>query len=133
MRMQNRKPSTSTTFVDASSGEDILQMASTEDGLLLLAYRLYDAAGNLVVDSDGLSSYPEGLVITDPAGEVLLEVPNDSSGNVKYCLYNSNGALLTRSDGVRTRIFPLLRMESVSRWTPPEPDPAHTQTGPNGH
>ena len=122
MRIENRHPSTSTTFSDAASGEAILQMASDENGQLLMAYRLYDAAGSLVADSDGLAGYPGGLVVRCPKGEVLLNVPADSAENVHYCLYNSNGSLLTRSDGVRTKIYPLLRMAGVGRnWLRPRP------------
>jgi hypothetical protein len=120
MRTVNRKASTSTTFADATSGEGILQMASDENGLLLMAFRLYDSEGSLVVDSEGLSSYPDGLTVRCAKGELLLDVPADSSDDVRYCLYNRDGALLTKSDGVRTRIYPLLRMEGVGRnWTPP--------------
>ena len=122
MRIENRRPSTSTTFGDATSGEDILQMASDESGRLLMAFRLYDAGGGLVVDSEGLGTYPDGLTVRSSTGEVLLDVPADSSVDVRYRLYNSNGALLTKSDGVRTMIYPLLRMEGVGRnWMPPVP------------
>jgi hypothetical protein len=97
-------------------------MASDENGQLLMAFRLYDASGSLVVDSDGLAGYPDGLLVRCPNGEVLLDVPADSAENVRYRLYNSNGALLTRSDGVRTKIYPLLRMAGVGRnWAPPAP------------
>lgn len=124
MRMENRRASTSTTFTDATSGEGILQMASDENGLLLMAFRLYDSTGSLVVDSEGLGTYPDGLTVRCTNGELLLDVPADSGDDVQYCLYNSDGALLTKSDGVRTRIYPLLRMEGVGRnWTPPLPAP----------
>lgn len=123
MRTENRRASTSTTFADATSGEGILQMASDENGLLLMAFRLYDSDGTLVLASDGLSAYPDGLTVRCAKGELLLEVPADSSHNVRYCLYNSDGALLTKSDGARTRIYPLLRMEGVGRnWVRPTPE-----------
>lgn len=128
MNIENRRPSTSTTFRDATSGEGILQVASDENGLLLMAFRLYDAAGCLVMDSEGLANYPDGLVVRSSNGELLLDFPADSGKDVEYCLYNSNGALLTRSDGVRTMIYPLLRMEGVGRdWKRPAPATAQAQ------
>ena len=120
MRLENRRPSTSTTFADAASGEEILQVASDENGLLLMAFHLYDAAGSLVADSEGLTHYPEGITVKCSRGEVLLDVPPNSSADVSYRLYNSTGFLLTQSDGVRTVIYSLLRMEGVGRgWAPP--------------
>ena len=122
MRLDNRRPSTSTTFSDAASGEGILQVASDENGRLLMAYRLYDAKGLLVADSEGLGHYPDGLTIRCSRGEVLLDVPADCSNDVRYRLYNSSGSLLTQSDGARTVIYSLLRMEGVGRgWAPPSP------------
>ena len=97
MRLANRPPGTSVTFADAASGEAILQMASDENGLLLLAFRLYDASGCLVLDSEGLQRYPAGLIVRCPNGALLLAVPRDSREDVRYCLYNRNGALLTKS------------------------------------
>ena len=120
MRLDNRRPSTSTTFADATSGEGILQVASDESGRLLLAYRLYDARGLLVADSEGLGHYPDGLTVRCSGGELLLDVPKDSSNDLRYRLYNSDGHLLTQSDGARTVIYSLLRMEGVGRgWVPP--------------
>jgi len=120
MRLDSRRPSTSTTFADAASGEGILQVAADENGRLLMAFRLYDASGCLVADSEGLAHYPDGLTIRCDKGEVLLDVPADSSDDVRYRLYNSSGHLLTQSDGVRTMIYSLLRMEGVGRgWAPP--------------
>src|SRR3990172_12797746 len=89
MRLANRRPSTSTTFTDAASGEEILQVASDEDGLLLMSFRLYDATGSLVADSEGLTHYPDGITVKCSRGEVLLEVPPDSSAGASYRLYNS--------------------------------------------
>ena len=95
-------------------------MASDENGLMFMAFRLYDAGGSLVVDSEGLEQYPDGLTVRCKSGEVLLDVPAKTSDDVRYRLYNSNGSLLTASDGVRTMIYPLLRMEGVGRnWMPP--------------
>jgi hypothetical protein len=119
VRVETRRRSTSTTFADATSGEELLQLAADENGLLFMAFHLYDAAGSLVGDSD-LKQYPDGVVVRCSNGEVLLDVPADASVDVRYCLYNSNGALLTKSDGVRTMIYPLLHMEGVGRnWAPP--------------
>jgi len=120
MRLDNRRPSTSTTFTDAASGEEILQVASDENGLLLMSFRLYDATGALVADSEGLTQYPDGITVKCSRGEVLLHVPPNSSADVRYRLYNSTGHLLTQSNGARTVIYSLLRMEGVGRgWAPP--------------
>jgi hypothetical protein len=120
MRLDKKKPGTSTTFSDASSGQDIFQVAVDEAGQLLMAFHLYDAHGSLVAESAELTPYPEGLTVRCAGGEVLLDVPADASADVQYRLYNGEGALLTWSDGARTKIGPLLRMESVARnWAPP--------------
>lgn len=120
MKLETRRPGTSTRFIDATSGEDILQVASDENGLLFMAYHLYDASGSLVAESVGLELCSDGVTVHCAEGELLLEIPIDSGGYVQYRLYNSDGRLLTSSDGARTTIYPLLRMESVGRhWTPP--------------
>ena len=122
MKLNARRPGTSTRFIDATSGEDILQVALDENGLLFLAYHLYDASGALVAESVGLELCSERVTVHCAEGDLLLEVPINCDGYVQYRLYNSNGHLLTSSDGERTQIFPLLRMESIGRnWTPPEP------------
>lgn len=95
-------------------------MASDENGHLLIAFHIYDAKGSLVADSEGLSHYPDGLTVRCAAGELLLDVPADDSNHIQYRLYNGDGNLLTWSDGARTKIGPLLRMEGVGRnWMPP--------------
>jgi hypothetical protein len=122
VKLNTRRPGTSTTFIDATSGEDIFQLASDENGLLFMAYHLYDASGSVVAESVGLEHCPDGLTVRCDQGELLLDVPVHSGGNVQYRLYNSGGSLLTSSDGVRTMIYPLLRMEGIGRlWAPPEP------------
>jgi hypothetical protein len=122
MKLATRRPGTSTRFIDATSGEDILQVATDENGLLFMAYRLYDASGSLVAESVGLERCSDGVKVHCAEGELLLEIPIHSEGYVHYRLYNSDGRLLTASDGARTTIYPLLRMESVGRhWIPPEP------------
>ena len=123
MRLGTRKPGTSTTFIDATSGEDILQVASDESGLIFMAFRLYDATGRFVAASEGLQRCPAGVNICCRDGELLLDVPGDKDACIQYRLYNRDGVLLTISDGARTRIYPLLRMEGVGRnWVLPAPD-----------
>jgi hypothetical protein len=122
VKFGTRRPGTSTTFVDAFSQEPLLQLASDEHGQHLMAYHLYDSAGSLVDESDGLAHYPDGVTIRSNggAGEVLLSVPADTNDAICYRLYNCNGNLLTSSDGIRTRIYQLLRMEGVGRdWARP--------------
>lgn len=94
-------------------------MACDENGVLFLAYRLYDAAGRLIAESDGFEHCPDGLTVRCDGGEQLLHVPRDRAAPVRYRLYSSAGLLLTWSDGVRTKIYPNLRMDGVARgWTP---------------
>jgi hypothetical protein len=125
LRLDGKRPGTSTTFIDAASGEDIFQVASDAQGQLLMAFRLYDANGTLVAASKGLAHYPDGVTVRCNGGELLLDVPADATTNVRYCLYNCDGALLTISDGARTKIYPLLRVEGVARdWAPAAPDAA---------
>lgn len=96
-------------------------MASDEDGVLLLAFHLYDASGQLVAESEGFEHFPDGLTVCCDAGEQLLHVPRDITASVQYRLYNSTGRLLTCSDGMRTKIYAQLRMAGVARgWTPPD-------------
>ena len=119
MNVSNRRPGTSTTFVDAASEETILQLAADGEGMSFMAFHLYDAAGSCVADSS-LEHYTDGITIRCAGGEVLLAVPQDPAENLSYRLYNSKGNLLTASDGARTMIYPQLRMEGVRRdWTPP--------------
>lgn len=120
MRLDTKRPGTSTTFLDATSGEAILQLACDAEGLLFVAYHLYDASGAFVAESAGLVRLLPGLAIRCAKGEMLLDVPADCNRSVCYCLYNSDGRLLTISDGVRTKIYPLLQMTGVARlWSPP--------------
>lgn len=119
MKLNARRPGTSTKFIDATSGEDILQVASDENGVLFMAYHLYDSNGALVAESAELKHCPGGVTVHCADGELLLDIPVGCDGYVQYRLYNSDGHLLTASDGARTQIFPLLRMESVARlWAP---------------
>jgi hypothetical protein len=118
MRLDTRRPGTSTTFIDAASGEHILQVACDETGLFFMAYHLYDESGAFVAESAGLEEAPLGLAIASPCGETLLSIPLDPTGDIQYRLYANSGNLLTSSDGARTMIYPHLRMEGVGRlWT----------------
>jgi hypothetical protein len=122
VRFADRQPGTSTAFVDAVSAESLLQFVSDGDGIHLTAFHLYDSAGAFVAESEGLEHYPNGVTIHSSAGELLLAVPENEDENIHYRLYNSCGDLLTRSDGVRTVIYRLLRMEGVARnWAPVAP------------
>ena len=112
MRLGIRRPGTSTAFVDASSGEVLLRVASAEDGRPSVYFRLYDSTGCLTAESDGLKSFPGGIKVQSGDGELLLEVPVEMGSHLQYRLYNRDGALLTWSDGARTRIKGLLRMEA---------------------
>ena len=119
-RLLNRQAGTSTAFVDSVSGESVLEVASNAQGLLLLAFHLYDAKGRLAAESDGFQHFPTGVTVCCEGGEQLLHVPGDLGAPVHYRLYNSSGLLLTWSDGARTKINPHLRMEGVARgWTAP--------------
>jgi hypothetical protein len=125
VKFGNRRPGTSTTFVDALTQESILQLASDERGLHLIAYHLYDSRGAFVAESEGLQHYPDGLTVRSSRGEALLVVPPDSNKRIQYRLYNGSGNLLTSSNGIRTMIYQLLRMEGVARdWAPPLPEAA---------
>jgi hypothetical protein len=106
--------------VDSASGERVLEVASDEHGNVLLWYRLYDALGQLIAESDGFEHHNGGINIKCRKGEQLLHVPSNLTAPLKYRLYNSGGRLLTWSDGERTKIYPQLRMEGVATgWTPP--------------
>jgi len=85
-------------------------LAVDPEGLVQVAYHLYDSKGSLVAESSGLQHFPAGLTVRCKAGELLLSVPRDNDKPVRYRLYNHQGSLLTSSDGGRTRIYGLLRM-----------------------
>ncbi|MDP3766977.1 MAG: hypothetical protein U1B78_02325 [Dehalococcoidia bacterium] len=121
MRLESKRAGTSTSFVDSATGESVLQVASDENGVLLLAFHLYDANGRLIAESDGFQQFPDGLTVRCDAGEQLLHVPRDLNAPVHYRLYSPDGLLLTWSNGVRTKIYPHLRMDGVAHgWTPPD-------------
>ncbi len=115
MKLGDRQPGTSTTFVDAESAESILQLASDSDGLHLVAFHLYDSGGSLVAESEDLQHYPDGVSVHTSGGELLLSIPNNAGENIQYRLYSHDGELLTYSDGTRTMVYQRLRMEGVGR------------------
>jgi len=98
--------------VDAPTDEVLLRVGLDEDGLPSIYFRLYDSSGCLAAESGGLESFPGGLRIHSADGELLLDVPAEPDAHIQYRLYNRNGELLTCSDGVRTKIQSLLRMEA---------------------
>lgn len=116
MRLANRRPGSSTAFVDASTGETLLQVVTDKNGDLFIGFRLYDANGCLVAASQGLQPLRRGLAfaIRSSCGDILLDVPADLDDHVSYQLRNQTGQLVTLSDGAHTRIFSLLRMEGTA-------------------
>lgn len=115
MKLGDRQPGTSTTFVDAESAESILQLASDSDGLHLVSFHLYDSGGSLVAESEDLQHYPDGVSIHASGGELLLSIPDNAAENIQYRLYSHDGELLTYSNGTRTMVYQRLRMEGVGR------------------
>jgi len=122
-QVQNRTPGTSTSFVDSPTNETVLQIACDSTGAHFLAFCLYDAEGALVAETSGLEPIPDSVAIRCWRGELLLQIPNIATEPIRYRLYNRDGQLLTTSDGLKTKLYPLLRMESVRRdWAPPAPN-----------
>ncbi len=115
VRLGNRRPNTAIMFIDSHSEEVLLQVASDPDSVPLLGFRLYDAAGELAAESDGMHMFPDGLTVTSAKGELLLQSPANPMGALIYRLYNRRGDLLTYSDGTRTQIFGFLRIESTPK------------------
>ncbi len=113
MKLGGHRPGSLTAFVDGATGETLLQIAADANGDPRVAYRLFDRDGNLVQDSDGFQTYPEGLSLSSSSQELLLHIPPDPSGDVQYRLYNPEGRLLTVSDGSRTQILGGLRLEGA--------------------
>jgi hypothetical protein len=98
--------------VDASTGEVLLQVGLNENGRSFIRFRLYDSNGCPAAESGSTESFPSGLKIYSDDGELLLEIPSEPDAHIQYRLYNRDGKLLTCSDGVSTKIQPLLRMEA---------------------
>lgn len=111
MRLEGRKPGNVTLFIDGSSEEVVLRIQIDDAGRPLIGFRLYDSQGQLVKDSNEPQAFPEGLNVTSPDGEVLLDLPAGHQGDIAYKLYSRGGHLLTLSDGLRTQVFSYLRME----------------------
>jgi hypothetical protein len=103
-----------TAFVDSSTGETLLRFTSDENGAISIAYCLYDSRGQQVASSELAELPPKGLTVRC-RGEVLLKLPANPDAAIKYRLYNSEGQLLTFSDGERTMIYGSLRMEGNKR------------------
>jgi hypothetical protein len=120
MRAGQRHVGSHTAFVDSISGETVLEMASDGEGAEFIAYRLYDSKGTLAAESNGFQPFPRGLSIKCKGGEELLHIPKKAGEPMHYRLYGAAGNLLTWSDGQRTRIFGVLRMNGVNKgWTLP--------------
>lgn len=110
--VSTRRPGTGTAFVDATNEEVLMQFSTEQDGSIHIAYHLYDATGALAGESKGLKPVKGGFTIACKKGETLLAVPTDPEDHVHYRLYNADGLLLTFSDGIKTRIFRSLRVET---------------------
>jgi hypothetical protein len=104
-----------TAFVDSSTGETLLRFTSDENGAISVAYCLYDSRGKQVAASEHAELPPKGLTVRCRGGELLLKLPANPDAAIKYRLYNSEGQLLTFSDGERTMIYGSLRMEGNKR------------------
>ena len=118
MRLGGHRPGSLTIFVDSATEEALLEVATGDDGTPLVAFHLYDAGGNLVSESEGRRSYPEGLCIRGAAEELLLLLPQNAEDNIQYRLYSSRGILVAASDGARTQIFGGLRLDGAKPGAP---------------
>jgi hypothetical protein len=83
MRLGGHRAGSLTTFVDGFTEEALLQVAGDSNGDPKVAFRLFDSAGNLVSDSEGFKTYPAGLSICCPDGEMLLDLPADPLGRTQ--------------------------------------------------
>jgi hypothetical protein len=113
MKLGGHRPGSLTSFVDGASGETLLQIAADPNGDPRVAFKLFDCDGNLVQDSGGFQSFPEGFRLVSPAEELLLLLPPDPLGDIHYKLYAPDGRLLAASDGSRTQILNGLRLEGA--------------------
>jgi len=113
MRVGRNRPGASTDFIDSSTHEVLLRIACSAEGESQIAFKLYDAAGNLVAETDGFMPFPDGIRVVASDGELLLEVPPPPQDQIAYRLYNRDGRLLTCSDGQRTQLFAFLHMEKA--------------------
>ncbi len=118
MRLANRRPGWSTSFIDAATGDVLLEVSFDRDGTPLVAFCLYDEDGALVARTEGLERLKEPRRVVDSSGQLLLELPTDLSRPICYRLFTRGGDLLTCSDGVRTTIYGSLRMQGVAGGPP---------------
>ncbi len=107
-----RRTGSGTAFVDSTSDEVLLHFSTEDDGSIRISYHLYDAKGELVAEKEGLKAHSTELIVQCSKGEQLLSVPKDPNEHIRYRLYNKSGLLITSSDGQRTRIFGMLRMDT---------------------
>jgi hypothetical protein len=115
VKLENRKLGSFIGFVDSASDETLLRIAVGEEGTLFVAFRLYDRLGGLVAECAGEEPSLRDIHVECGGGETLLDVPADRTSHIQYRLYNGRGDLITASDGARTQVFGLLRMEGVAR------------------
>lgn len=120
MRTGQRGVGSHTAFVDSISGETVLELASDSEGVEFISYRLYDSQGTLAAETKGFQPFPRGLSVKCKGGEVLLHIPKKAGDPMQYRLYGAGGNLLTWSDGQRTRILGVLRMNGSNKgWSLP--------------
>lgn len=112
MRVGGQRAGTIVEFVDTSLDEVLLQFATNDAGLMMVAYHLYDSQGELVQQSMP-RRLSDGLCVTTPENEVLLDIPNLPDACISYRLYSRAGRLLAVSDGKRTQIFAYLRIQGA--------------------
>jgi len=111
VRTGRSRPGESTDFIDNAGNEALLRVGRDVQGESVIAFRLYDAAGALVAETDDFTRFPSGISVIAADGEVLLYVPEPPADQITYRLYNSQGRLLTCSDGLRTQVFAFLGMK----------------------
>jgi hypothetical protein len=121
MKLQ-RRAGTSITFIDTETEERLLEVQCDAEGRDLVAFHLYDRDGNLISDSGGPQSFPDGLEVRAADEELLLLVPGDATDYVQYRLYTHTGVLMTCSDGMHTQVYRYLRMEA-GKLSPAPPAP----------
>jgi hypothetical protein len=115
MKLENRKWGSFICFVDSASDEALLRITVGDQGAIFVAFHLYDRFGNLVAECPGEQPAAQDIHVECGGGELLLDVPADRGSHIQYRLYNGSGDLITASDGARTQVFGLLRMEGVAR------------------
>ncbi len=114
MKLGGRRAGHVTLFIDATSNDIVLKIQVDDSGGAQVAYKLFDVEGQLVEESGEPRIFPEGVCVKSSADELLLNIPAAPEDAISYRLYGSTGQLLTFSDGLRTQIFPSLRMDGKS-------------------